>query len=283
MNASPLKEFFRSCYKNINFMVGAAMLLSIIVFAIFAERIAPYGFDENDITSQMQAPSAQHLLGTDKMGRDLFSRIVYGTRITLKVALIGGSIELALGVIVGLICGFYGGLIDKIMLFFADLTWCVPGMIMALAVVTIIGSNLTNAIIAIALVNWAFMARTVRAKTMSLKNMAFIETGVAFGENEAALMFRYILPNIVPALIVLVSMALPGTIMSTTTLSFLGVGSQPPSPDWGLMVSDGITYITRAPWLAIYPGLALVYTVLSFAILGEGLRDLLDPRMKSQG
>lgn len=283
MNASPLKEFFRSCYKNINFMVGATMLLSIIVFAIFAERIAPYGFDENDITSQMQAPSAQHLLGTDKMGRDLFSRIVYGTRITLKVALIGGSIELALGVIVGLICGFYGGLVDKIMLFFADLTWCVPGMIMALAVVTIIGSNLTNAIIAIALVNWAFMARTVRAKTMSLKNMAFIETGVAFGENEAALMFRYILPNIVPALIVLVSMALPGTIMSTTTLSFLGVGSQPPSPDWGLMVSDGITYITRAPWLAIYPGLALVYTVLSFAILGEGLRDLLDPRMKSQG
>ncbi len=283
MNASPWKEFLRSCYKNINFMVGATMLMSIIILAIFAEQIAPYDFDENDISSQMKAPSAQHLLGTDKMGRDLFSRIVYGTRITLKVALIGGSIELALGVIVGLICGFYGGLADKIMLFFADLTWCVPGMIMALAVVTIIGSNLTNAIIAIALVNWAFMARTVRAKTMSLKNMAFIETGVAFGENGAALMFRYILPNIVPALIVLVSMALPGTIMSTTTLSFLGVGSQPPSPDWGLMVSDGITYITRAPWLAIYPGLALVYTVLSFAILGEGLRDLLDPRMKSQG
>ena len=127
------------------------------------------------------------------------------------------------------------------------------------------------------------MARTVRAKTMSLKNMAFIETGVAFGESDLSLMFRYILPNIVPALIVMVSMALPSTIMSTTTLSFLGVGSQPPSPDWGLMVSDGIQYITKAPWLAIYPGLALVYTVLSFTILGEGLRDLLDPRMKSQG
>ena len=127
------------------------------------------------------------------------------------------------------------------------------------------------------------MARTVRAKTMSLKNMAFIETGVAFGESDLSLMFRYILPNIVPALIVMVSMALPSTIMSTTTLSFLGVGSQPPSPDWGLMVSDGIQYITKAPWLAIYPGLALVYAVLSFTILGEGLRDLLDPRMKSQG
>lgn len=283
MNSSPWKEFLHSCYKNVNFMVGAIMLASVIIFAIFAEQIAPYGLDENDKTCLKQAPSAQHILGTDNMGRDLFSRIVYGTRITIKVALIGGAIELVLGVVVGLVCGFYGGAIDKFMLFIADLTWCVPGMIMALAVVTVIGSNLTNAIIAIALVNWAFMARTVRAKTMSLKNMAFIETGVAFGENDVALMFRYILPNIVPALIVLVSMALPATIMSTTTLSFLGVGSQPPSPDWGLMVSDGIRYITSAPWLAIYPGLALVYVVLSFSILGEGLRDLLDPRMKAQG
>lgn len=283
MNSSPWKEFLHSCYKNVNFMVGAIMLASVIIFAIFAEQIAPYGLDENDKTCLKQAPSAQHILGTDNMGRDLFSRIVYGTRITIKVALIGGAIELVLGVVVGLVCGFYGGAIDKFMLFIADLTWCVPGMIMALAVVTIIGSNLTNAIIAIALVNWAFMARTVRAKTMSLKNMAFIETGVAFGENDVALMFRYILPNIVPALIVLVSMALPATIMSTTTLSFLGVGSQPPSPDWGLMVSDGIRYITNAPWLAVYPGLALVYVVLGFSILGEGLRDLLDPRMKAQG
>ena len=283
MNDNPFKEFFRSCWKNVNFMMGAIMLISVIVFAVFANQIAPYSFDQNDNTAVMQAPSSAHILGTDNMGRDLFSRIIYGTRITLKVALIGGAIELALGVVVGLMCGFYGGIVDRLMLFVADLTWCVPGMIMALAVVTIIGSNLTNAIIAIALVNWAFMARTVRAKTMSLKNMAFIETGVAFGENSFALMFRYILPNIVPVLIVMVSMSLPGTIMSTTTLSFLGVGSQPPSPDWGLMVSDGLKYITRAPWLAIYPGLALIYAVLSFSILGEGLRDLLDPRSKSQG
>ena len=259
------------------------MLGSVILTAVFANQIAPYEYDQGDPYSTFQAPSAEHIFGTDNMGRDQFSRIVYGTRITLKVALLGGSIQLALGVIVGLMCGYYGGVIDRIMLFFADLTWCVPGMVMALAVVTVIGSNLTNAIIAIAFVAWASMARTVRAKTMSLKNMAFIETGVAFGESDFALMFRYILPNIVPALIVMVSMSLPSTIMSTTTLSFLGVGSQPPSPDWGLMVSDGIKYITKAPWLAIYPGLALVYTVLSFTILGEGLRDLLDPRMKSQG
>lgn len=283
MQDSPRKSFFKSCWKNLNFMVGIIMLLSVIFVAVFADQVAPYAYDEGNPLVKFSPPSAEHLLGTDYMGRDQLSRIIHGARITLKVALLGGSIQLALGVIVGLFCGFYGGIVDRIMLFFADLTWCVPGTVMALAVVTVVGTNLTNAIIAIAMVNWASMARTVRAKTMSLKNMAFIETGVAFGESNLALMFRYILPNIVPALIVMVSMALPGTIMSTTTLSFLGVGSQPPSPDWGLMVSDGIKYITKAPWLAIYPGLALVYTVLSFTILGEGLRDLLDPRMKSQG
>lgn len=283
MNASPVKEFFRNCWKNVNFMVGIIMLLSVILLAIFANQIAPYGENDMNPLDKFLPPSSEHIMGTDNVGRDLLSRIIFGTRITLKVALVGGSIQLVLGVVIGLLCGYYGGLVDRIMLFLADLTWCVPGMIMALAVVTIMGSNLTNAIIAIALVNWASMARTVRAKTMSIKNMAFIETGVAFGENDASLMFRYILPNIVPALIVMVSMSLPGTIMSTTTLSFLGVGSQPPSPDWGLMVSDGITNISKAPWLAIFPGLALVYTVLAFNILGEGLRDLLDPRMKSLG
>ncbi len=282
MNASPSKEFFKNCWKNANFMIGFIMLLIMIICAIFADQIAPYAYDGNDVTAKLLAPCREHIMGTDNMGRDLFSRIIYGTRITLKVALIGGSIELALGVVIGLLCGYYGGAIDRVMLFFADLTWCVPGTIMAFAVVTVIGQNLNNAIIAIALVAWASMARTVRAKTMSIKNMAYIETAIAYGENDLSIMFRYILPNIVPALIVMVSTALPSTIMSTTTLSFLGIGSQPPSPDWGLMISDGISYISKGPWLAIFPGLALVYAVFSFSILGEGLRDLLDPRMKSQ-
>jgi peptide/nickel transport system permease protein len=167
-------------------------------------------------------------------------------------------------------------------MFIVDVTWCIPGTILALAVVTILGKGLTNSIIAISLVNWAGYARTVRAKTMSLKNMAFIETGVAFGEKPASLMFRYILPNVVPSLIVLVSMNLPGTIMSTTTLSFLGLGSQPPSSDWGLAIAQGMKYISRAQWMSIFPGIALIYTVFGFNLLGEGLRDLLDPRLKSQ-
>lgn len=282
MNDSPLKEFLGSFYKNKNFMVGLIIVLSIVAAAIFADKIAPYSYDEANPHNILTAPNSEHIFGTDNMGRDLFSRIIYGTRITLKVALLGAGLELILGVTIGLICGYFGGVADRALTFIIDLTWCIPGMIMALAVVTIIGSGLTNAIIAIALVGWASYARMVRAKTMSIKNQAFIETGISFGESSFSIMFRYILPNIIPVLIVTTSMALPGIIMSTTTLSFLGVGSQPPSPDWGLMVSEGINFISRGPWLCIYPGLALVYTVFGFNVLGEGLRDLLDPRMKSQ-
>ncbi len=282
MNDSPLKEFLSSCYKNINFMIGFIIVLSIIILAVFANQIAPYGYDEAHPQDILAKPSSQYLFGTDNMGRDLFSRIVYGTRITLKVALIGAGLELILGVTIGLVCGYFGGFWDRALTFIADITWCIPGMIMALAVVTIIGTGLTNAIIAIALVGWASYARMVRAKTMSIKNQAFIETGISFGESSLSIMFRYILPNIIPVLIVTISMELPGIVMSTTTLSFLGVGSQPPSPDWGLMVSEGINFISRGPWLCIFPGLALIYTVFGFNVLGEGLRDLLDPRMKSQ-
>ena len=280
MNYSPIREFFYNCRRNVNFVVGFLMILSLILVAIFAQQIAPYDYDEPHKQDRLQAPNSTYLFGTDYFGRDMFSKVIYGTRITLWVALLGTSIQLFLGVVVGLLCGYFGGWVDKVLLFITDVTWCVPGTILALAVVTVLGKGLTNSIIAISLVGWASYARTVRAKTMSLRTMAFVETGRAFGESSLSLMFRYILPNIVPSLIVLISNNLPGTIMATTTLSFLGLGSQPPSPDWGLAISQGMNYVHRAQWLSIFPGLALVYTVLGFNILGEGMRDLLDPRLK---
>lgn len=280
MNYSPIREFFYNCRRNVNFVVGFLMILSLILVAIFAQQIAPYGYDEPHKQDRLQAPNSTYLFGTDDFGRDMFSKVIYGTRITLWVALLGTSIQLFLGVVIGLLCGYFGGWVDKVLLFITDVTWCVPGTILALAVVTVLGKGLTNSIIAISLVGWAGYARTVRAKTMSLRTMAFVETGRAFGESSLSLMFRYILPNIVPSLIVLISNNLPGTIMATTTLSFLGLGSQPPSPDWGLAISQGMNYVHRAQWLSIFPGLALVYTVLGFNILGEGMRDLLDPRLK---
>ena len=278
---SKWKETLQACLKNKNFMIGFLILASIILIAIFAEQIGPYEYTAQNPSIKMSAPSAEHWFGTDELCRDVFSRTVMGTRITLWVAFLGATLALVIGVSVGVVCGYFGGWVDRVFSFLTDLTWCIPGTILALAVVTLIGKGLTNSVIAISLVSWATYARSVRAKTMSLRTMAFVETGRAFGESNFSLMFRYILPNIVPSLIVMVSMSLPSTVMSTTTLSFLGLGSQAPSPDWGLALSNGIAYIGRAPWLSVFPGLALVYTVLGFNLLGEGLRDILDPHMKS--
>ena len=276
------KDILHQCLRNTNLMIGLVMLISVILVAIFAPQLSPYNYVQQDVGPSMQAPNGEFLFGTDQLGRDVLSRTIWGTRAALWVAVLGAGLQLTLGVTVGLACGFFGKWIDRIFSFLTDLTWCIPGTILALAVVTILGKGLTNTVIAISLVCWASYARPVRAKTMSLKTMAFIETGRAFGENSASLMFRYILPNVVPSLIVMVSMNLPGTIMATTTLSFLGLGSQPPSPDWGLALSTGMEYIARAPWLSIFPGVALVYTTLGFNLLGEGLRDILDPHMRSQ-
>ena len=281
-NNNRWKETLRECRKNKSFMIGLIILISVILVAIFASVLAPYEYDQQNVGPRFTGPCADYLFGTDQLGRDMLSRVIYGSRTALWVAFLGGTLQLVIGVVVGLLCGFFGKWVDKVLLFMTDVTWCIPGTILALAVVTILGKGLTNSIVAISLVAWASYARTVRAKTLSLRNMAFVETGKAFGESNTALMFKYILPNIVPSLIVLVSLNLPGTIMSTTTLSFLGLGSQPPSPDWGLAISDGISNITRAPWLSLFPGLALVYTTFGFNLLGEGLRDLLDPHMKSQ-
>jgi len=282
MKNSRIKETIKDCIRNRNFMIGLIMILSVCIIAIFANEISPYSYTKQAVGGRMAPPSFKFFFGTDELGRDVFSRTVFGTRVALWVAFLGAVIQLVLGVTIGMICGFFGKWIDRSFSFLTDLTWCIPGTILALAVVTILGKGLTNTVIAISLVSWASYARPVRAKTMSLKTMAFIETGRTFGESSMSLMFRYIFPNVVPSLIVMISMNLPGTIMSTTTLSFLGLGSQAPSPDWGLALSKGMQYINRAPWLSVFPGLALVYTTLGFNLLGEGLRDILDPHMKSQ-
>lgn len=276
-----IREFLQDCKRNKNFMIGLIIIISVILIAVLAEVIAPFPYDMQATGGRYEAPSVHHLFGTDKLGRDMFSKVVFGSRIALWVAFLGAILQLSIGVIVGLCCGFFGKWVDRVLSFMTDITWCIPGTILALAVVTMIGKGLTNTIIAISFVAWASYARVVRAKTFSLRNVAFVETGRAFGENNLALMVRYILPNVIPSLIVMVSLNLPGTIMATTTLSFLGLGSQPPSPDWGLAISEGMSTIGRAPWVSLFPGIALVYTTFGFNLLGEGLRDLLDPHMKS--
>ena len=279
MKESKLKNTLHDCVRNRNLMIGLVILLSIIVIAVFADSIAPFPYNKNSVGGRLEAPSAEHWFGTDEMGRDMFSRVIAGTRITLWICFLGAALQLVIGVAVGLISGYFGKWVDRVFSFMTDLTWCIPGTILALTVVTLLGKGLT---IAISLVSWASFARPVRAKTMALRNMAFVETGISFGESSFSIITRYILPNVLPSLIVMVSTNLPSAILSTTTLSFLGLGSQVPSPDWGLALSNSISYISRAPWLGLFPGLALVYTVFGFNLLGEGLRDILDPHMKSQ-
>ncbi len=273
-------KYLEPMIRSKTFLIGLIMVISVIIIAIFADKLAPYGYDEVNMDASLRAPGDGYLWGTDQLGRDLFSRIIYGSRIALMVALISVILETVIGVTVGLLGGFFGGKADKILSFFTDLTWAMPPIIMALAVITIIGPGLHNVIAAIAFVSWAQFARIVRAKTQSLKNLPFVEAGIAIGEKRITLMLRYILPNIIPSIIVIATILIPSAIMSTTALGFLGLGAQPPSPDWGVALSEGTAYIAQAPWLGIYPGIALTYTVLGFNLLGEGLRDVLDPRLK---
>lgn len=275
-----ISQFLTEGFKNKTFFTGTIIILAMIIIAAFAGVITNYTYDEIDISSALIKPNSQHLFGTDQLGRDLFTRVVYGSRIALKVGFIAVVIETFIGVTLGLLAGYYGGKIEKAISFVTDLTWAMPPIILALAIVTMLGPSINNVIIAIAIVSWAQFTRIVRAKTQAIKNLPYVEAARAFGENDFDIILRYILPNIIPSIIVISTLALPSAIMSTTALGFLGLGAQPPTPDWGVILSEGITYINKAPWISIFPGIAIVSIIVGFNLLGEGLRDVLDPRLK---
>jgi peptide/nickel transport system permease protein len=275
-----IKDFLQESLKNKTFLIGFLIFASVLLMAIFADFIAPYTYEEMEISNAFAPPSVENIFGTDQYGRDMFSRVVYGSRIALRVGLIVVIIETVIGVALGLIAGYYGGRANKIILFITDMTWALPPIILALAIITMIGPSLNNVVISIAVVSWAQFTRIVRAKTLAIKNMPFVEAARAFGENDLNIIIRYILPNVMPSIIVITTLALPSAILLTSALGFLGLGAQPPLPDWGVILAEGISFTRRAPWLTYFPGLALVYTVLGFNLIGEGLRDILDPKMK---
>lgn len=275
-----ISQILREGFKNKTFLAGTIIILTMTIIAALAGVITNYSYDEINISNSLVKPNLQHLFGTDQLGRDLFTRVVYGARIALRVGFIAVVIETFIGVTLGLLAGYYGGRIEKVILFITDLTWSMPPIILALAIVTMLGPSINNVIIAIAIVSWAQFTRVVRAKTQSIKNLPYIEAARAFGENDFDIILRYILPNIVPSIIVISTLALPSAIMATTALGFLGLGAQPPTPDWGVILSEGITYINKASWISIFPGIAIVSIVVGFNLLGEGLRDVLDPRLK---
>lgn len=262
-------------------MAGLGIVLFLVIIAVFAPFITPHDPYAIDLNKQLLAPSAQYWLGTDKFGRDLMTRIIYGTRISLVLGLVPSLFSLLIGAVMGIASGYCGGKTDFIIMRFADVMLAFPSLILAMVVMYTLGPNLFNIFIAISLVGWAGIARVVRSQTLSLKEKEFVEAARAIGVKRNRIMLMHILPNCLPALIVLFSLSIPEAIMYESCLSFLGVGAQPPTPSWGLLVSRGKEHLFSAPWVAIMPGVAILITVMAFNFIGDGLRDALDPYMKN--
>lgn len=261
---------------------SAVLILLIILIAIFAPLIAPYDHLAQNLAQRLQHPSAAHLLGTDELGRDVLSRLIFGARISLTIGLVPTLISMMIGTALGMCAGFYGGKVDFIIMRMADVMLAFPSLLLAMVVMYTMGGGLINIFIALSLVNWAGTARIVRSQTLSLKEKEYVEAARSIGVKNSVIMLRHILPNCLPSLIVLFTLDIPSAILSEASLSFLGVGAQPPSASWGLMVVRGKKYLFSEPWLSIAPSVAIMIVVLAFNFLGDGLRDVMDPYLKEQ-
>ncbi|MEW9122993.1 MAG: ABC transporter permease [Thermotaleaceae bacterium] len=274
------KELFRSLRKNKMALLGGIVIILFFTIALCASRIAPYDPYKVELNLQFQKPNSTYLIGTDMYGRDVLSRIIYGSRISLIVAFVPTTISMLIGIILGIISGYYGGKTDFIIMTVSDIVLSFPSLLLAMVVMYTLGATLMNIFIALSIVGWAGIGRVVRSQTLSLKNKEFVEAAKAVGVKDSTIMLRHILPNCIPQLLVLFTLNIPGSILYEASLSFLGVGAQPPASSWGLMVSNGKEYLFNAPWVAISPGIAILVIVLAFNFLGDGLRDALDPYLK---
>lgn len=274
-----LKKFFAVIRKPL-FFIGFIMLAVVVLAAVFADQIAPHAYDAINLADKLQGPSSKYPLGTDQYGRCVFSRIVYGSRIALRVGLIAVVIETFIGVTLGIVAGYFGKRLDDVIMFVTDMVWSIPPIVLAMAIVLLIGPSAEHVAIAIALVTWAQFTKIIRAKVLSIKNLSYIEAAKVYGESDFQIIVRYILPNLVSTIVILASLALPAAILSTTSMSFLALGAQEPLPDWGMILSGGIQYIKKATWISLWPGVAIVWTVLGFNLTAEGIKELLDPRIK---
>jgi len=264
-------------------VVGFIMFIVLIIIAILAGLIAPYSPYEVELTRKFLPPGREHFFGTDELGRDIFSRIIHGTRISLIVGIIVVSVSLSIGVLVGAIAGFYSKTTDEILMRVTDIFLAFPMLVLALAIGTALGPGIQNAMIALSFIWWAWYARLVRAQVLSIRETQYIEAARAVGGRDLHIIIKHVLPNCIAPVIVNASMDMGYVIITAASLGFLGVGAQPPMPEWGLMISTGRMYMMDYWWLPTFPGLAIVYAVLAFNLVGDGLRDVLDPRLRRFG
>ena len=275
-------EIWRRLKKNKMAMLGLTILVMLALTAIFADVIADYDTKviAQDIPNRLQGPSMEHWCGTDEFGRDIFARLVHGSRVSLVVGLISVSISLFIGGALGAIAGYYGGRVDNVIMRIMDIFLAVPSILLAMTIVAALGTSLVNVMLAIGVSGVPGYARIVRASVMSIKDQEFVEASRAIGAKSPTTIFREILPNCLAPIIVQATLSVAGAILSTASLSFIGLGVQPPSPEWGAMLSGGRNYLRDALHLTLFPGLAIVINILALNLLGDGLRDALDPRLK---
>ena len=270
---------FDMCRENKAAAVSATVLAVMALAIIFADKLTVYDPNAVNLVERLLPPSGAHWCGTDDLGRDIFTRILYGGRVSLLVGIIPTTISLVIGVILGMVSGYIRQL-DAVIMRLADIALAFPSIVLAMVVMYTLGATTSNIFIALSMIGWAGTARIVRSQTLSLREKEFVEAARGMGVNKWTIMFRHILPNCLPSLIVLFTLNIPDAILSEANLSFLGVGTQPPDSSWGLMVSQARTFAASSPWMLIFPSLAILIMVLALNFLGDGLRDAVDPHMK---
>ncbi|MBQ7174906.1 MAG: ABC transporter permease [Lachnospiraceae bacterium] len=281
------KSFRESMYllaKNKLSLVAFVIIILFIGMAIFAPVIAPYPEDvySTHISEKLLPPSAAHLMGTDELGRDVFSRVIFGTRVSISAALVAVAIALIIGVPFGALAGCYGGWVDNVLMRITDVFLSFPPLLLAIALVALLGAGLKNAIIAIVISWWPWYTRLVRGQAISIRERKFVQAAETIGTPKSRIIFSHIIPNCISPVIVQASMDIGGVIMTLASLSFLGLGAQAPTPEWGLMISAGRSFFPDKWWCCIFPGVAIFLTVLSFNLLGDAIREILDPKTRKK-
>ncbi len=277
---SQFKEVMLRLSRNKAAMFGLAMLVVMSVVAIAAPVIAPYGPDDQDISRKFIKPCLEHIAGTDNLGRDMLSRLIYGARISLMVGIVATGISAVFGTVIGAVAGYYGGKVDNILMRLMDIMGSMPSMLTAVVICAVLGNGIWKAMFAIGLSGIPRMARTVRAPVMQEKMKEYVEAATAIDAKDSRIIFKHVLPNALSPLIVAVTLGVASAITNAASLSFLGLGVQPPTPEWGALLSAGRTYIIEHSYLITYPGLCIALVVISLNLFGDGLRDAIDPRLK---
>jgi peptide/nickel transport system permease protein len=274
------KDAWKRLRKNKLAMLGLAIVILLILIALFAPFISPYDPISRAKGESSLGPSINHLFGTDLLGRDIFSRVIYGSRISIEVGVIAVGISVIIGLFFGALSGYFGGISDAVIMRVADIFFAFPYILGAIAIMTILGPGIVNIFIAIGILGWASIARIFRSSILTIKNKEYIEAARAMGAGNSRIIIKHIFPNSFAPIIVYATMNVGTAIIVEAALSFLGIGVQPPTPAWGKMLADSMAYIDTSPWMMFFPGLAILITVLGFVLLGDGLRDAFDPKLK---